>query len=122
MVSLVGRFLEHTRLFYFRNQGKEEYFIGSADLMQRNLESRVEVCVPVESVKARKQLRQLLDLQLRNRRNVWEMHADGTYSQRPAKGREGAVCIHRRLIERAERRLAAGDRSLEKKKAGKKVG
>jgi len=122
VVSLVGRFLEHTRLFYFRNQGKEEYFIGSADLMQRNLESRVEVCVPVESVKARKQLRQLFDLQLRNRRNVWEMQPDGSYCQRPAKGREGAVCIHRRLIERAERRLAAGDRLLGKKKAGKKVG
>jgi len=120
VVSLVGRFLEHTRVFYFRNNGDEEYYIGSADLMQRNLESRVEVCVPVESAKARRQLRQLLDLQLKNRRNAWAMQPDGTYRQRPAKGREGAVCIHRRLIERAERRLAAGDRALGKKRAGKK--
>ena len=56
--SLVGRFLEHARLFYFRNQGEEEYLIGSADLMQRNLESRVEVCVPGEAPKFRKQLSQ----------------------------------------------------------------
>ena len=110
-MSLVGRFLEHTRLFYFRNRGEEEYFIGSADLMQRNLESRVEVCVPVESPKLRKQLRQLLDLQLKNKRNVWEMEADGTYRQRFAKARDGSVCIHRQLIERAEKRQASGDRA-----------
>jgi len=121
VVSLVGRFLEHTRVFYFRNQGEEEYFFGSADLMQRNLESRVEVCVPVESPRLRFQLRQLLDLQLSNRRNVWEMHADGTYSQRVAKGREGSVCIHRRLIEQAQRRLAAGNRLLGKKKVKRKA-
>ncbi len=121
VVSLVGRFLEHTRVFYFRNQGEEEYFFGSADLMQRNLESRVEVCVPVESPRLRLQLRQLLDLQLSNRRNVWEMHADGTYSQRVAKGREGSVCIHRRLIEQAQRRLAASNRLLGKKKVKRKA-
>ncbi|WP_319587257.1 polyphosphate kinase 1 [uncultured Desulfobulbus sp.] len=122
VVSLVGRFLEHTRLFYFRNRGEEEYFIGSADLMQRNLESRVEVCVPVESPKLRKQLRQLLDLQLKNKRNVWEMEADGTYRQRFAKARDGSVCIHRQLIERAEKRQASGHRSAGKKKGRKKVG
>ena len=122
VVSLVGRFLEHTRLFYFRNRGEEEYFIGSADLMQRNLESRVEVCVPVESPRLRQQLRQLLDLQLKNKRNVWEMEADGTYRQRFAKARDGSVCIHRQLIERAEKRQAAGNRSAGKKKGRKKVG
>ena len=120
VISLVGRFLEHTRVFYFRNQGEEEYFIGSADLMQRNLESRVEVCVPVESPTLRLQLRQLLDLQLNNRRNVWEMQPDGSYSQRPAKGREGALCIHRRMIQLAEKRLAAGHRLMGKKKVRKK--
>ena len=48
VVSIVGRFLEHGRIYYFRNGGAEEYFIGSADCMTRNLESRVEVVVPVE--------------------------------------------------------------------------
>jgi polyphosphate kinase len=121
VISLVGRFLEHTRVFYFRNQGEEEYFIGSADLMQRNLESRVEVCVPVASSKLRLQLRQLLDLQLSNQRNVWEMQPDGRSLQRVAKGREGSVCIHRRLIEQAQRRLAAGNRLLRKKNNKRKA-
>lgn len=119
--SLVGRFLEHARLFYFRNQGEEEYFIGSADLMQRNLESRVEVCVPVEAPKLCKQLRQWLDLQLANKRNVWEMQADGSYVQRLAPGRAGTICIHRKLIEQTEKRLAAASRtSVKKAMMGKK--
>lgn len=115
IISLVGRFLEHARLFYFRNQGDEEYFIGSADLMQRNLESRVEVCVPVETPKLRKQLRQWLDLQLANQRNAWEMQPDGTYVQRVVKGRVGTICIHRKLIEQTEKRLAAANRTNMKK-------
>jgi len=122
VVSLVGRFLEHARLFYFCNKGANEYFIGSADLMQRNLESRVEICTPVESPKLKKLLREMLDHQLTNQRNVWEMQADGTYNQRFATAREGSICIHRKLIERAEKRLAAGhrDRGGVKKKSRKK--
>ncbi|MGD9948828.1 MAG: polyphosphate kinase 1 [Desulfobulbus sp.] len=121
VISLVGRFLEHARLFYFRNQGEEEYFIGSADLMQRNLESRVEVCVPVEPPKQRKQLRQWLDLQLANKRNVWDMQPDGTYVQRMARGRAGTICIHRKLIEQTEKRLSAASRtSMKKAMIGKK--
>jgi hypothetical protein len=53
VVSIVGRFLEHARIIYFRNGGNEEYYIGSADMMQRNLESRVEVQAPVEDADAR---------------------------------------------------------------------
>ena len=120
VVSLVGRFLEHARLFYFRNMGADEYFIGSADLMQRNLESRVEICTPVDSPKLKKLLREMLDHQLNNQRNVWEMQADGTYRQRFATAREGSICIHRKLIERAEKRLAVSERGLFKKKTRKK--
>ena len=122
VISLVGRFLEHTRLFYFRNQGEEEYFIGSADLMQRNLESRVEICVPVESPRLRKLLRELLDLQLNNQRNAWEMQADGTYLQRQSKAKKNTACLHRKLIERAEKRLAAINRVAGKNKKSKKGG
>ena len=57
VVSIVGRFLEHARIYYFRNGGDEEYFIGSADLMKRNLESRVEVVTPVEDPALRDELR-----------------------------------------------------------------
>jgi polyphosphate kinase len=83
VVSIVGRFLEHSRVYYFRNGGAEEYFIGSADAMQRNLESRVETLVPVEDASQRKALRAMLDLQLAPNRNAWTMHADGSYERSP---------------------------------------
>ena len=70
--------------------------------------------------KLRKQLRQLLNLQLTNKRNAWEMQADGDYVQRVGKGRTSAVCIHRKFIELAEKRLAAADRSMIRKKTRKK--
>ncbi len=123
VISLVGRFLEHSRIFYFRNNGEEEYYIASADLMKRNLESRVEVCTPVESAKLQGQLREILNLQLANCRNVWDMQADGSYVQRSTEGvkKAGAVCIHAKLIECAEKRSAAGRRKLAKKRSQKKL-
>ncbi len=81
VISIVNRFLEHARVFYFRNGGDEEYFIGSADCMKRNLESRVEVVAPVEGPELCAELRTLLDVQLADRRSAWEMQSDGTYVQ-----------------------------------------
>jgi polyphosphate kinase len=79
VVSVLGRFLEHGRVYYFRNAGEEEWFIGSADCMKRNLESRVEIVVPVEDPALREELRTVLDAQLTPGRGAWEMQADGTY-------------------------------------------
>jgi len=79
VVSIVGRFLEHGRIYYFRNGGNEEYLIGSADAMTRNLESRVEVLVPVEDPQLRQELRTVLDCQLKPNRGQWEMGSDGSY-------------------------------------------
>jgi len=81
VVSVVGRFLEHTRMYYFRNGGAEEFLIGSADCMKRNLESRVEVVVPVEDPQHQEQLRELFDVQLTRSRDGWEMQSDGSYHQ-----------------------------------------
>lgn len=102
VVSIVGRFLEHGRIYYFRNGGDEEYFIGSADCMKRNLESRVEIVVPVESPALRKELRTVLDLQLGTDHDAWEMESDGTYRFRPAAAGKGRC--HQALIELAEKR------------------
>jgi len=121
VVSLVGRFLEHTRIFYFKNDGDEEYYIGSADLMKRNLESRVEVCTPITSPQHQALLRELLDLQLTNTRNVWEMQSDGSYIQRHADTAKNALCIHQQLIAKAEKRAAAGRLALAKKRSKKKL-
>jgi polyphosphate kinase len=79
VTSIVGRFLEHTRIYYFHNGGAEEYFIGSADCMKRNLESRVEVLAPVDDAIGRQRLRAIFDLQLGPNRNAWVMQPDGTY-------------------------------------------
>jgi polyphosphate kinase len=103
VVSVVGRFLEHARIFYFRNGGEEEFFIGSADLMSRNLESRVEVVTPVEDPGLRAELRLILDLQLGDQRNAWEMQSDGSYVQR-GTGEDAATGSQQALITAAERR------------------
>src|SRR5208337_3830197 len=81
VISIVGRFLEHARVYYFRNGGEEEYFISSADAMKRNLEYRVEVLVPVESPELRKEIRAMLNAQLNDRRSSWELKTDGSYLQ-----------------------------------------
>jgi polyphosphate kinase len=109
VISVIGRFLEHSRIYYFRNGGDEEYFIGSADLMTRNLEQRVEVLTPVEGENLCKDLKQIFDTQLKDRRNVWEMRADGSYVQRrPGKGAKGPSVrgCQMSLVDAAEKRTA----------------
>jgi polyphosphate kinase len=114
VMSIVGRFLEHARIYYFRNGGEEEYYIGSADLMTRNLEARVEVVTPVEEVALQARLREILDIQINNRRSVWDMQPDGTYLQRSPGNQEESRSVQDLLIDRAKQRLAAS-RALEGK-------
>jgi polyphosphate kinase len=115
VISIVGRFLEHGRIYYFRNGGAEEYYIGSADLMKRNLESRVEVVAPVEDIDLRQELRLILDVQLSDRRSAWEMQPDGSYVQRqPLPGQDTKSC-QELLIAVAQRRLAAAVKHKQKK-------
>ncbi len=104
VISVVGRFLEHTRVYYFKNGGQEEYWFGSADAMKRNLEHRVEVLVPVEGPQLQKDLRTMLEAQWEDHRSAWEMRADGTYVQRtPDPEGESRGC-QEVLIELAEKR------------------
>ncbi|MEM9454465.1 MAG: polyphosphate kinase 1 [Myxococcota bacterium] len=118
VVSIVGRFLEHARIYYFRNGGDEEYFIGSADLMKRNLESRVEVLTPVEAPELRAELRTILDVQLSDERAGWQMQTDGSY----VKADIDEPTSQQRLIERAERRRdeATEDRRRTPRIAGRR--
>ncbi len=116
VVSIVGRFLEHSRIYYFRNGGQEEYYIGSADCMKRNLESRVEVVTPVELPELREKLRQILDVQLNNQRSAWDMLPDGSYRQRrPSTGDDprGAQEI---LIDLADQRQKVAQRLKKRKR------
>jgi len=79
--SIVGRFLEHSRIFYFQNGGDEQFYIGSADLMRRNLQSRVEVMVRIDSLSLRQELAWILDMQMADHRLAWQMHSDGSYTR-----------------------------------------
>jgi polyphosphate kinase len=114
IVSIVGRFLEHARIVYFLNGGDEEYFIGSADMMQRNLQSRVEVVTPVESPELRQELRMILDVQLGDPRSAWDMQTDGSYRQRHPE-ETTTRNSQETLIGVTERRLAAAEKHREKK-------
>jgi polyphosphate kinase len=82
VVSIIGRFLEHSRLYYFLNGGDEEYFIGSADWMPRNLERRVEVVVPVLDRALHHRLATLMRVYLTDNRQGWDLMPDGSYVQR----------------------------------------
>ena len=86
--SIVGRFLEHSRIFYFANNGKEEVFIGSADWMLRNLSHRVEVIVPIKDERLRRHLKDtVLASYLKDNVNARELRADGTYVRvKPSEG------------------------------------
>lgn len=95
--SIVGRFLEHSRLFYFHNDGDPEYYLGSADWMPRNLDRRVEAVAPVEDVALQRRLRSLLSVYLADNRQAWLLRPDGSYVQlTPGDG--PAVASHEILL------------------------
>jgi polyphosphate kinase len=100
VISIVGRFLEHSRAFYFVNGGEEEVYIGSADWMPRNLDRRIEAVTPVEDPAHRQALRDLLLLLWQDNRQAWELRPDGSYEQRRPVGDEPERGTHRILVER----------------------
>jgi polyphosphate kinase len=116
VVSVVGRFLEHGRIYYFRNGGEEEYFIGSADCMKRNLESRVEVVTPVEDPSLRQELRTVLDAQLAAGHGAWEMQPDGSYV-RGVSG-DGWKSSQQMLVDQAEKRQREASRRRKRRPRG----
>jgi polyphosphate kinase len=82
VISIVGRFLEHSRIYYFYNNAQEEIYIGSADWMSRNLDRRVEVITPIKDQDIAKDLQEILGIMLADNRQAWDLQSDGTYIQR----------------------------------------
>lgn len=80
--SIVGDFLEHSRIFYFYNGGIEEFYMGSADWMPRNLDRRVEIVFPVEDEKIKAQIMHVLELELKDNVKAHILQPDGTYENR----------------------------------------
>ncbi len=92
VISIVGRFLEHSRIFYFRNGGEEEVYLGSADLMPRNIDRRVEVLFPVCDARLIRHLRdEVLDIYLGDNVKARALLPDGTYERRKAGGKHEPV-------------------------------
>ncbi|MGS2724762.1 polyphosphate kinase 1 [Porticoccus sp. GXU_MW_L64] len=99
VVSIIGRFLEHTRTYYFEN-ASPQLFCGSADMMERNLKHRVEIAFPVENKKLRRRILEELNYYLNDNTHSWELQASGEYRQlQPAEG-EDAHCAQLELLEK----------------------
>ncbi len=112
--SIIGRFLEHSRIFYFANGAQDpadgEYFIGSADWMFRNLSKRIEVVTPIFAAGPKQRLWEVLDICLRDQREAWVLDGEGKYDQlRPASGSIGpeANGTHQTLMNLALARAKA---------------
>jgi polyphosphate kinase len=97
VLSIVGRFLEHSRLFYFANGGDEQFYFGSADWMTRNFDRRVEAVAPVDDVTLHPRLHSLLAVCLSDNRQAWELAPDGMYTQRVPNG-EPIRATHQLLL------------------------
>ena len=82
VISIIGRFLEHSRIYYFYNNNQEEIYIGSADWMRRNLDRRVEVITPIKDQEIAKDLQEILGIMLADNRHAWDLQPDGRYIQR----------------------------------------
>ncbi len=115
VVSIIGRFLEHSRIFHFRCGQEDpidgEFFIGSADWMHRNLEARVEAVTPILRRGNRRRLLEVLEMSLADRRLAWDMQPDGTYVQRMPDDLDAdateAIGVHQTLMNMAQRDAVA---------------
>jgi polyphosphate kinase len=111
ITSILGRFLEHDRIFYFHNNGQPLTFIGSADWRNRNLAERVELITPVEEPALQEQLIKNLEWALNDNRLAWDLDSDGRYTLRTPGPDEKERDFHETLMKQAKKRA---------KKAGKK--
>jgi polyphosphate kinase len=117
VVSIVDRFLEHARIFHFRNGGEEEFYLSSADWMPRNLDRRVELLFPVEAPECRDEIRTTLDAMFADNVKARRLQPDGSYKRRrPAKGEDpyrAQIALYRETRRALDRARAAADVALE---------
>ena len=109
VISIVGRFLEHDRMYYFHNNNHPEVHMGSADWQRNKLEDRVETIVRIDDPQLKGRLIHILRQALRDQRLAWELRADGRYVQRQPRTEEEATGFQDVLMEEAHRRARAAD-------------
>lgn len=100
--SIVGRFLEHSRCYYFENGGNGEYFIGSADWMHRNLDARVEAITPIRDKRLKDDLAFVLNLYLKDNQQSWSLDSTGEYHKADPNEGEPGVCVQQTLMDKAK--------------------
>jgi polyphosphate kinase len=108
VISIVGRFLEHARIFAFTAGGETAYWIGSADMMARNLDNRVELVAPVEDPAARAEIQEVIDLQMADTALAWELGSDGDWTRVEPEPGEAPLNSQEALMERASRAARLG--------------
>ncbi len=111
--SITGRFLEHSRIFYFYNEGYEDIYLASADWMPRNLNRRVELLFPVEDPDCRARVLEVLEVELADTVRAHFLAADGTYHKLDLRGKE-KIDSQQRLIELADAAIAERHKSIDK--------
>ncbi len=99
VTSIVGRFLEHARIYYFHNGGDEQIYLGSSDLMPRNLDQRVEILFPVDDARVRKSVKEILELHLSDNVQSRRLKVDGSYERLHPSSGEAAVNSQNWLME-----------------------
>jgi polyphosphate kinase len=107
IISIIGRFLEHDRIFYFHNNDNPMVFIGSADWRRRNLNDRVEAIIPILQPRLRNRLIYVLEQALIDNRLAWDLHSDGRYTLRIPQPKERKKSFHKILMKRAMRRTGS---------------
>ncbi len=109
VISIIGRFLEHSRVYYFNNDGRPMVYLGSADWQRRNLDDRVEAVVPVENKDLKQQLIRILQLCLTDSRLAWDLHAEGHFVQRLPNDGEEVIGCHDALMQRSRKLITEKD-------------
>jgi polyphosphate kinase len=98
--SILGRFLEHSRIFHFANAGQDDFLIGSADMMQRNLDRRVEAVVSVKEKGLKLRLKEIMRLSFADNTAAWELDGEGTWTKLQP-GDDEVVNLQEELMRRA---------------------
>ncbi|MDE2996283.1 MAG: polyphosphate kinase 1, partial [Bacteroidota bacterium] len=109
VVSIIGQFLEHSRIYSFGNNGNPRFFIGSADWQRRNLDDRVEVIVEIRKKHIRARLQRILDFSLADQSSAWELDSEGIYRLRSQVDKDHIYGTHQLFMDRAEKRTVSAD-------------
>lgn len=112
--SIIGKFLEHARIYYFYNSGNEEYYLSSADWMTRNLDKRVELLFPIRGKNEQTFIKKILDTQFEDNTNTWRLQSNGVYEMIEGKRKKNSFAIIEAYIKKLESSKKAAD-----EKAGK---